>query len=459
MASLAVINVVGLTPGLIGANTPQIADFAKRGRLATIDSVVPAVTCSVQSTYLTGLWPDQHGIVGNGWYFRDDCEVRFWRQSNRLVAGEKLWETARRTDPSVTCANMFWWYNMYSSADFSVTPRPMYPSDGRKLPDVYSHPAGLRESLQAELGTFPLFQFWGPATTIASTQWIADSSKKVVERYAPAITLIYLPHLDYGLQRWGPDLTQVAHDLREVDVVVGQLIDFFDQRGTQVVLLSEYGIAPVSRPVHLNRVLREAGLLAVRVEMGRELLDAGASAAFAVADHQVAHVYVNDPRRIAEVQTLISRTPGVARVYAGEARQELHLEHPRAGELVVLAEPGAWFTYYYWLNDQAMPDFARTVDIHRKPGYDPAELFIDPAIAWPKLKIAATLAKRKLGFRALLEVIPTHGEQVRGSHGLPTDDPNESPVFITARKDLLPADRILPTAVKQVLLNHVGIGH
>ena len=449
------INVVGLTPGLIGPDMPRIAAFAQRGRVTTIDPVVPAVTCSVQATYLTGLWPAEHGIVGNGWYFRDDCEVRFWRQSNKLVAGEKIWEAGRRRDADFTCANLFWWYNMYSTADYSVTPRPMYPSDGRKLPDVYSAPANLRDDLQRELGQFPLFQFWGPATSIASSEWIANATRRVIERHDPTLTLVYLPHLDYGLQRHGPDPAQIGPDLRDIDRVVGELLDFCESRGITPVLLSEYGISNVSRPVHLNRRLRDAGLLAVREELGRELLDAGASAAFAVADHQLAHVYVRDPELIPTVKQLIEETPGVGFVYDRQSADEIHLTHPRSGELIALAEDDAWFTYYYWLDDARMPDFARTVDIHRKPGYDPAELFIDPQLAWPKLKLAWTLLKKKLGFRTLMEVIPPNAEMVRGSHGLPAATRTEAPVFITPRHELVADSAIDPTTVKDLLLQHV----
>lgn len=450
-----VINIVGLTPGLIGPDMPRVADFCRRGKLATLAPVIPAVTCSVQATYLTGRWPSAHGIVGNGWYFRDECEVRFWRQSNKLVAGDKLWDEARQLDPRFTCANLFWWYNMYSTVDVSVTPRPMYPSDGRKLPDIYTSPPELRDDLQRELGPFPLFQFWGPATSIASSQWIAAAAKRVAERYAPTLTLVYLPHLDYGLQRHGPDLARVAGDLRVIDAVVGELIDFYAARGTAIVLLSEYGITRVSRPVHLNRVLRQAGLLRVRVELGRELLDAGASAAFAVADHQVAHVYVNDRTQLPAVRELVAQTPGVARVYDATTAAEIHLNHPRAGELIALSEPDAWFTYYYWLDDARQPDFAPTVDIHRKPGYDPAELFLDPRLAFPRLKIAAKLLQKKLGFRYLLDVIPTDGQLVRGSHGLPAATPADAPVFITTRPDLVTEPVIAPTAVRQLLIDHL----
>jgi predicted AlkP superfamily pyrophosphatase or phosphodiesterase len=453
-----VINAVGLTAALISdANTPRLAALRRTGKQAFVEPVIPAVTTTVQSTYLTGAWPSEHGIVGNGWYFRDTCEVRFWLQSNRLVAGEKVWEKARRIDPAFTSANLFWWYNMYSSADWSVTPRPMYPADGRKIPDVYARPESLRQGLQAKLGTFPLFKFWGPATDVSSTRWIADAAVDVDRRFDATLTLVYLPHLDYVLQREGPGGATVAGHLRELDGECGKLIDHFAGRGARVMVLSEYGIAAVNRPVHLNRVLRQAGLLAVREEMGRELLDAGASAVFVVADHQAAHVYVNDPGRLAEVRRLLEGTAGVARVLDDTGKREIHLDHPRAGELVCLAEPGAWFTYYYWLDDARAPDFARTVDIHRKPGYDPAELFIDPKIAAPKLKVGWALAKRKMGFRAMMEVVPLDATLVKGSHGIAPARAEEGAVVLSSESGLLDREKIAPTEVCDLMLRHLDL--
>jgi predicted AlkP superfamily pyrophosphatase or phosphodiesterase len=434
MRKTVVINAVGLTARLIGENTPRIAEMARAGEVANVGAVIPAVTTTVQSTYLTGTWPSEHGIVGNGWYFRDECEVKFWRQSNKLVNGPKIWDRAKERDPKFTCANLFWWYNMYSTADWSVTPRPMYPADGRKIPDVYSRPASLRDELQRELGTFPLFEFWGPMTSIRSTEWIAQAAIRVDRKFDPTLSLIYLPHLDYGLQRWGPQDPRMTGEVRELDAVVGRLIDHYSARGARIIVLSEYGIQPVSRQIHLNRVLRQAGLIAVREEMGREVLDAGASTAFAAADHQVAHVYVNDAARVEEVKEIVRKVPGVAHVLDEQGKREMHLDHPRSGELVALAERDAWFTYYYWLDDARMPDFARTVDIHRKPGYDPAELFLDPAIAMPKLKVGWTLAKRKLGMRSLMEVIPTDGAMVKGSHGVEPATPEEGAVIISGEK-------------------------
>lgn len=456
MRRTVVINAVGLTPELIDTGSmPNIQKFVAAGRLATVSPVLPAVTCSVQATYLTGTYPDQHGIVGNGWYFRDECEVKFWRQSNKLVEHPKIWEQARQIDPTFTCANLFWWYNMYSTADYTVTPRPMYPADGRKIPDVYTQPATLRDQLQAEFGTFPLFEFWGPNTTIRATQWIANAARWIETHHQPTLSLVYLPHLDYCIQRFGPDLPNIQEDLQELDSVCGDLIRFYEGRGIQIILLSEYGITPVSKPVHLNRMLREKGYLAVREELGRELLDAGASTAFAVADHQFAHVYVNDPSRLAEIRALIEAVAGVGEVLGTkQEKAKYHLDHPRSGELMVLADPDAWFTYYYWLDDSRAPDFARTVDIHRKPGYDPVELFVDPAIRLPKLKAGLRLAQKQLGFRYLMDLISLDATLVKGSHGIPTSA-RQGAMIATRQRDLLQQDAIQATDVYRLMMDHL----
>lgn len=456
MHKTAVLNVVGLTPALL-ARAPRLGAWAARGRTARVRAVTPAVTCSAQATYLTGTLPNEHGIVGNGWYFREEREVRFWRQSGDLVQGQKLWDIARAADPSFTCANLFWWFAMYSAADLTVTPRPMYPADGRKLPDVWTHPARLRHDLQAELGTFPLFDYWGPRASIRSSRWIADAARRVEERYDPTLGLVYLPHLDYGLQKHGPDSPEIERDLLEIDAVAADLVEFYERRGARVLVLSEYGITPARRVVHPNRLLRSQGLIATREELGRELLDAGASSAFAVADHQVAHVYLNDPSKLELVRGLLEREPGVERVLDRAGQREVGLDHPRAGDLVAIAEPDAWFSYYYWVDDRRAPDFARTVDIHRKPGYDPAELFVDPAIRLPAAKAALALARKRLGFRYLMELTPLDPSLVRGTHGRPTDSPEHGPLVATADASLLGEQEIPATGVFGLILRHLGL--
>ena len=457
MHKTAVLNVVGLTPGCLGASMPALTRWAAQGTSARIKSAFPAVTCSAQSDYLTGRYPDTHGIVGNGWYSREDAEIRFWKQSNMLVRAPKIWETARAADPSFTCANLFWWFNMYATADYSVTPRPMYPADGRKIPDVYTAPGDLRDELQSALGTFPLFEFWGPRAGIRSTEWIAAAAKHVDRTLNPTLTLVYLPHLDYNLQRVGPG-PAAAGDLRQIDTVVDDLIRHYESAGARVIVLSEYGIGDVSMPVHLNRVLRQHGLIAVREELGHEMLDAGASAAFAVADHQVAHIYVNDRARLSEVRGIVENVAGVDAVLGQTEKAAYHIAHERAGDLVAISRPDAWFTYYFWMDDRRAPDFARTVEIHRKPGYDPVELFIDPAIRIPPLTVGWKLAKRKAGFRSPLDVIPLDASLVKGSHGRLTTWDEEGPVLITKQKGLLESDRITSVDVHDVILRHLDSG-
>jgi predicted AlkP superfamily pyrophosphatase or phosphodiesterase len=452
-----VLLIVGLTQRHLGRLTPNLDRLAKAGAARPLATILPAVTCSVQATFMTGLLPRDHGVVANGWLFRDLMEVWLWRQSNRLVAGKKIWEQGRAHDPAFTCANLFWWYNMAASHDIGVTPRPIYKADGRKLPDCYATPPHLRDELTARMGAFPLFQFWGPGTSIAASRWIADAAKYVMDTRDPTLTLVYLPHLDYDLQRFGPDESQprVAASLAEIDAVAGDLVTYADRTGRRIIVLSEYGITPVDTPVHVNRVLREAGFLAVREEDGGELLDPIASAAFAVADHQIAHVYVAKPEHVEPVRRVLTNIPGIAEVLDRAGKQAHGLDHARSGELVVLAEPRAWFTYYYWLDDARAPDFARTVEIHRKPGYDPVELFIDPAIRAPKLAIGARLAKRKLGLRTLMDVIPLDAKLVKGSHGRLPARAEDGPLIISSEAGRLPDSPIHAVDVKSLILQHV----
>jgi len=432
MKRTAVLDVVGLTSPLV-ARMPRLRQFAATREMRSIVPAFPAVTCTAQSTYLTGLAPAEHGIVGNGWYDRDLAEVHFWKQSNHLVHGRKLWEELHEQIPGFTCAKLFWWYNMYSSADYSITPRPMYPADGRKIFDVYTAPFDIRFEIKKDLGEFPFPSFWGPGADIKSSRWIADSAKWIEERYQPTLSLVYLPHLDYNLQKIGPNDPAIQTDLEQLDDLLVDLIAFFEQREIQVVILSEYGITPVDTPIAINRILRQHGWIAIKDELGLEMVDCGASRAFAVADHQVAHIYLNDQSLHDEVRAVLEQEPGIETVATREQQAPLGINHSRAGDLVAIADERSWFTYYYWLNDAVAPDFARTVDIHRKIGYDPAELFSDPAIKFPAARVAGFLLKKKLNVRGLLEVIPLDATLVKGSHGRLPEKAEDRPVLICDR--------------------------
>lgn len=470
MNRLAVINVVGLTEALIGEHTPRIAEFAKRGSVIKISPAFPAVTCTAQSNYLTGKTLTEHGIVGNGWFNRELSEIHFWKQSNHVVQAAKIWDELRARDPKATVANCFWWYNMYSSVDYSITPRPMYPTDGRKFFDVYSWPYSIRSEIKKDLGEFPFFGFWGPAAGVDSpqgkadcaTRWIAESAKWIENKYSPTLNLVYLPHLDYNLQRHGVTgadgkiLPQIIPDLRAIDSIVGDLVEFFGQHGVKIVLLSEYGITNVDTPIHLNRIFRSQGWITVKDELGLEILDAGNSQVFAVTDHQIAHIYINDRSLEGKVRAVLAKQVPVELTVLGAAEKvAAGLDHSRAGDLIAIAPENAWFTYYYWLDDAVAPDFARCVDIHRKAGYDPVELFIDPKISFPKLKIAWRLLQKKLGFRMLMDVIPLDASLVKGSHGRRPRDKKDWPVFITEQSSLQSAAPMESTDVYHTLLRHL----
>lgn len=440
---IAVLNIVGLCDRHIGMAMPNIWSARDTGKQAFIDPAFPAVTCTAQSDYLTGTTADEHGVVGNGWYNREQSEVQFWKQSNHLVQGPKVWETLREKHEGFTCAKIFWWYNMYSSADWSVTPRPMYPADGRKEFDIYAHPASLRSDLTHDLGEFPFPGFWGPAAGVDTpkgsadcvSRWIAEAAKWIEKKHQPTLSLVYLPHLDYNLQRLGPDAEPLTKDLQEVDKIVGRLIDFYYSRGVELILLSEYGITKVNRAIHLNRLFREQGWLTVREELGLELLDAGASRVFAVADHQVAHVHVNDNSLAGEVTKLLEQTAGVQSVLDPEAQRERGIRHERAGDIIAVADEDAWFTYYYWNDDARAPDFARTVDIHRKPGYDPVELHFDMETRG----------------------VPLDASLVAGSHGAPVMSDAQRGIVLSSAADLLGDEPLQDIELARVVLGHFDI--
>jgi len=432
---IVVINAVGLTRRLL-AHAPRLRALGEAGTgwTRSLDEVQPAVTCAVQASFLTGRAPQEHGIVGNGWLFRDTREVRFWQQSSALVQAEPIYTTIRRLanerGKSFRAAKLFWWFNQGADVDLSVTPKPYYGADGNKVFGVTGTPDPLCERLERELGPFPFFTFWGPGAGLPCTQWIARAAANVLKQDRPDLSLVYLPHLDYEPQRRGPSGCDMPRLVRELDDAAAPLLDQAKATGARVWVVSEYGHCDVSRPVLLNRVLRQAGLLTVRPGPFGEILDTFTSRAFAVCDHQMAHVYVPDPADRERVRELLAGQAGVARVLVGDERAEIGLDHERAGELVALSDPDAWFAYPYWLDDRDAPDFARTVDIHRKPGYDPCELFLDPKLLWPKGRAIRRLIQKKLGFRTLFDVIPLDPSLVRGSHGLPAADPLDKPILI-----------------------------
>ncbi len=455
---LVLVNAVGLTPRWL-PHAPRLQKLAQQGWLRTLKEVVPAVTCTAQASILTGVSPERHGIVANGWLFRDTMEVRFWQQSNRLLGAEPLYRAARLRAAdhggAFRCAKLFWWFNQGADVDISVTPKPYYGADGNKAFGVTGRPAWLIETLEQNLGPFPFASFWGPLAGLPCTQWLAHCAARVLRRDPPSLTLVYLPHLDYDPQRLGPNAAHMPRLAQELDDACAVLLEAAAAVGARVWVVSEYGHMPVQWPVYPNRALRQAGLLVVRPGPFGETLETFESRAFAVCDHQIAHVYVNDPKALPQAREVLAALPGVARVYEGEERGEIALNHPRAGELVLLAESNGWFAYPFWLNDRHAPDYARTVDIHRKPGFDPCELLLDPKLWWPKGRMLWRLVQKKLGLRTLFDVIPLDASLVRGSHGLPAADPQDRPLLIADGPPPDEDEAIPMTAVHDLLLKAI----
>ena len=434
MQPLVLINAVGISPCLLSL-APRLQKLAGAGSVRPLRDVVPAVTCTAQATMLTGRPPSVHGIVGNGWLWRDSGEVRFWQQSNRLIQAEPVYVTARtrareRGRP-FRCAKLFWWFNQGAAVDFSVTPKPYYGADGNKVFGIQGTPVGFTERLERELGEFPFYTFWGPKAGLPCTQWIAHCATRVLKGERPDLTLVYLPHLDYDPQRFGPARCDMPRLVRELDDACAPLLEGAEANGARVWVVSEYGHVQVNHAVTPNRALRKAGLLHVRPGPFGETLDTFESKAFAVCDHQLAHVYVNDLAEMDRARATIAELPGVARVLAGAERAEIELCHERSGDLIALSAPDAWFAYPFWEDDRLAPDYARTVDIHRKPGYDPCELLFDPRLMWPAARAAWRVLQKKLGLRALIDVIPLDAGLIRGSHGLPARDAQDGPLWIT----------------------------
>jgi predicted AlkP superfamily pyrophosphatase or phosphodiesterase len=458
MQPVVVLNAVGLTPRLL-AHAPRLQALAQSGWVRPLTEVVPAVTCTAQATLLTGQPPSVHGVVANGWLYRDTQEVRFWQQSNRLIQAEPVYATLRRMaakqNRPFKSAKLFWWFNQGAAVDCSVTPKPWYGVDGNKVFGITGTPSSLPAELEQALGKFPFHTFWGPMSGLPCTQWIARATAETLRREKPDLTLAYLPHLDYEPQRRGPSGCDMPHFVKELDDACAPILDAAQSQGAQVWVVSEYGHCDVNQPVYPNRVLAEAGFLVSRDGPFGEQLDLYASRAFAVCDHQLAHVYVRDQTDVPRVRKKLEGVPGVARILAGEERASIGLNHERSGELVLLSEPRSWFAYPFWRDDRRAPDYARAVAIHHKPGFDPCELFFDPKFKFPKLHAARRLLQKKLGFRMTLDVVPLDARIVRGSHGLPAARPEDGAILIGHGP--APAESPVPmTAVRNRLIRACG---
>lgn len=433
------LSIPGLRSGDL-AHMPRLAALGQKGATLGIVPSFPGVTCTVQAALTTGVGVDKHRVIANGFYWRDKGEVEMWTAWNEVIQAPQIWDTLHQHDPAITSAVWFPLHSKGAKSDYICTPAPIHNPDGSESLWCYTKPTELYGELRDALGHFPLMNFWGPMANIKSTAWIVDSAVVAAKKFKPRFSYIYLPHLDYAAQKFGPNSPQATAALGELDAVIGKLIDGYEAAGLSDVLwvaASEYVITEVSGVGYPNRVLREAGLLGLKDDDGRELLVPAESKAFAMVDHQLAHVFVKDPADVPRVVELFRKDSSVSEVVAGADRGKYGLDQPLSGEVVLVAKPDQWFAYYWWTDDAKAPKFARTVDIHRKPGYDPVELFIDMPT----------------------KSIPLNAALVRGSHGFPATGSDRHGVAIISDSAALPAGTaksLHDTDVAGIILKNFG---
>ncbi|HHX7182127.1 alkaline phosphatase family protein [Bacillus cereus group sp. BY128LC] len=437
--NVVVLDIISLTEEHLNDAelTPNIRKLLENGQQARIKPVFPAVTGSMQATYIAGTSPAEHGIICNGLPNWDTKEITMWNQTMLPVEGKKIWEKLKEEDLAAETAVLFWQFSKLSTADYVVTPAPIH-LDKKTIMWCDSKPRGLYEKLRGKYGEFDLKSFWGPLSSVKSSEWILDAAIDVLEEYKPRLSLVYLPNIDYNAQRFGPESEAAKRSIKEIDSLIGNFVEQLEERNlkeqTRLVILSEYNFKTVNRPIFINQTLNKEGYVAIKHVENMDFLDLEMSKAFALADHQLAHVYIQDSRDIGGVKEILERTPGIAEVWGEEEKRVHKINHELSGQLIAIAEPDSWFVYYWWLNDEQAPEFAYNVDIHRKPGYDPVELFVNPK----------TLQ------------IPLEPERIKGSHGLPAKDKGDYVSLVVTGRDFELPDTLEATEVHDLLLKLVG---
>ena len=399
---VVVLDIVGLDVSHISSGlVPTISEIANNGQYGYLKPVFPSVTCTVQASVLSGKYPSDHGIVSNGFYDKENFQVLFWEQSSKLVQSERIWEVLKKKNSNIKTSVLFWQNTMFANSNYLITPRPIHLENGGMDMWCYSRPPNYYEDVSSKIGEFDLLSYWGPFASFKSTEWISKSVEYTLENHKPDLLLAYFPQLDYPSQKFGKNSTQVKEDLRKIDEVVDSIVKKVEKLGlsdeTEFIFFSEYGFNDVNDAIPLNKILRQNGLLETRTIKNKEYIDFEYSQAFAMVDHQIANIYLNDHADKIYVRKVLEEIKGIDMICANDKKQKLKIDNNRSGNLIAIADIDKWFSYYWWFDEDKAPTFTKTVDIHRKPGYDPLELFFDPA-------------KKSVSFDTKL---------IKGSHGRP----------------------------------------
>lgn len=421
---------------------PRLSALMAGGDRAPLAASFPAVTCSVQANMTTGVPPEAHGVIANGFYWRDMQQCEMWTAWNEVVQQPQIWDRMHAADPKLTSLVWFPMLAKGCGADFICTPAPIHNPDGSESLWCYTKPEALYGELRDALEHFPLQNFWGPMSSIKSTAWIVSSALKCTAEQRPRFSYLYLPHLDYAGQRFGPDSPEAVAATQALDNELGRLFDGVSQSLDDGPLLwlvaSEYAIVPVNHVTYPNRALRGAGLLSVQTDDEvRETIDFAHSKAWAMVDHQHSHVFVkdHDPTIIDAVAKLFDNYEGIAEVLAAEGKTNYEIAHQRSGDIVLVSEASSWQAYYWWEDDEKAPPFARKVDIHQKPGYDPVEMFFDPST----------------------KGIPLDATLVKGSHGAPVRTESQRGVMLSSQRGVFVERTLADIDVAEMVLRQFGL--
>ncbi len=415
---------------------PNLMALVGSGSRSRIEHSFPAVTWPAQANLLTGKTPEQHGVIANGFYWREEQRVEMWTAWNEVIQSPQIWDVLPKINPALKSAAWFPMLSKGCAADYVCMPAPIHQPDGSEDLWCYTKPQSFYGELLQSMGHFPLQHFWGPLANIQSSQWIANSAALTFQQFKPDFFYIYLPHLDYAAQKTGPDSPAALNAVEELDQVLGNLVEQIHSAHDSVswLVASEYVITPVDHVCYPNRILREAGLLKIQNTNDGEQINFSESDAWAMVDHQFSHIFVrnSDPTVIDQVKHLFQGQEGIDQVLALEQRCQLQMNHKRSGEVILVSSPNSWQAYYWWLEDSQAPNFARTVDIHRKPGYDPVELHFDKKT----------------------KTIPLDASLIRGSHGAPAVSQEQQGVLLSSTADLLTKATIRETDIFDLVLDH-----
>ena len=431
MKKLIVLDIVGLSKKQFEKLKPKnISKILENGSYGSFEPSFPAVTCSVQASIFSGTYPSEHGIISNGYY--DDLfkKISFWEQPTNLVKKPRIWDLLKKNEPNFFTALLFLQNSLYANSNVVLTPKPLH-LENKMVMWCYSKPENFYEKITESLGNFDLKSYWGPFSSLKSSNWIINSAKITIQKHSPDLLVTYLPHLDYTSQKFGPNSDEFKKSVDELDALIGDFLLFLNQEFPntyEIMILSEYNFNEVNNSVSPNLLLRQHGLLSTRRIEEKDYIDYEFSKAFALVDHQIAHLYIK-PGYLDQVKSIFNNE-SVGSILDNNLQKEFKINHPRSGDLILCSNTDSWFNYYWWDDIKHAPDFTFNVDIHRKPGYDPLELFID--------------------FQS--KTISHDTSLIKGSHGLISKDPMNSPLIGTSFESNI-HDKIPVVEIKNKIQN------